>query len=176
MKGCLACDLTTGRAPLTGGVIFESDGWLVEHCIGPLGVGTLIVKPRRHVERFVDLSPAEYGAFGRLVWLATAALRELLSPDQTYVCQWAHAGWTPGHIHFVIQPAWDRDGEKHASPGPFLQVDLFNANKTPPADEVEAFCVRVREVIHQLTASTGTSVALSDRFPRPRRRGEGDRG
>ena len=160
MKGCLACDLTTGRASLPGGVIFESDGWLIEHCIGPLGVGTLIVKPRRHVERFVDLSPAEYGAFGRLVWLATAALRELLSPDQTYVCQWAHAGWTSGHIHFVIQPAWDRDGERHASPGPFLQVDLFNANETPPADEVDAFCTRVREVIRQLTASTGRSVSL----------------
>ena len=35
VEGCLACDLTNGRAFLPGGVIFETDDWLVEHCIGP---------------------------------------------------------------------------------------------------------------------------------------------
>ena len=150
VEGCLACDLTTGRAPLPGGVIFESDGWPVEHCIGPLGVGTLIVKPRRHVERFVDLEPDEFGAFGRVVWLATATLRDLLSPDQTYVCGWAHAGWTPGHIHFVVQPVWNSNGQQHARPGPFLQVEMFTVNKTPPPDGVAEFCDRARQVIQSL--------------------------
>lgn len=27
--------------------IHETTHWLVEHCVGPLGLGTLIVKPRR---------------------------------------------------------------------------------------------------------------------------------
>ena len=150
VEGCLACDLTSGRALLPGGVIFESDGWLVEHCIGPLGVGTLIVKPRRHVERFVDLEQNELTAFGRVVWLATATLRDLLSPNQTYVCGWAHAGWTPGHIHFVVQPAWNSDSQKHARPGPFLQVEMFAANESPPPEAVAEFCDRARQVIQSL--------------------------
>jgi hypothetical protein len=49
MNDCLACDLTEGRVPLPGGLIHETSRWRVEHCVGPLGVGTLIVKPKRHV-------------------------------------------------------------------------------------------------------------------------------
>jgi hypothetical protein len=45
MDGCLACDLAEGRLPLPGGRIHETTHWLVEHCVGPLAVGTLIVKP-----------------------------------------------------------------------------------------------------------------------------------
>ncbi|MEX1194329.1 MAG: hypothetical protein WD904_00805 [Dehalococcoidia bacterium] len=152
VEGCLACDLTQGRRPLPGGLIFEADGWLVEHCIGPLDVGTLVVKPRGHVVRFRDLTPNEYNAFGRVLWLVTTALGELLGPDQTYICQWAHAGWIPGHIHYVIQPTWNAQGETHERPGPFLQVDMFTANEAPDPDAVEAFCDRAREAIEQLAA------------------------
>ena len=45
---CLACRLTAGDEPLPGGRIHATEHWLVEHCIGPLGTGTLIVKPFRH--------------------------------------------------------------------------------------------------------------------------------
>jgi hypothetical protein len=45
MKGCLACDLIAGRIELPGGVIAATKHWRLEHCVGPLGVGTLIVKP-----------------------------------------------------------------------------------------------------------------------------------
>ena len=45
MEGCLACDLNTGRIQPPGGLIFETGGWRVEHCVGPLGLGTLVVKP-----------------------------------------------------------------------------------------------------------------------------------
>jgi hypothetical protein len=41
MGDCLACDLTSGALPLPGEVIFETSAWRVEHCVGPLGVGTL---------------------------------------------------------------------------------------------------------------------------------------
>jgi hypothetical protein len=49
VEGCLACDLLAGRRPLPGGTIAETPHWAVQHCVGPLGVGTLIVKPKRHV-------------------------------------------------------------------------------------------------------------------------------
>jgi hypothetical protein len=47
LTGCLACD-----AVAPGGRILETGGWIVEHCIGPLGVGTLIVKPHLQVAMF----------------------------------------------------------------------------------------------------------------------------
>jgi hypothetical protein len=46
---CLACDLAEGRRDLPGGRIHDTRHWIVQHSIGPLGVGTLVVKPRRHV-------------------------------------------------------------------------------------------------------------------------------
>jgi len=39
----LACDLSEGRCPLPGGSIWQTERWLVEHTVGPLGVGTIIV-------------------------------------------------------------------------------------------------------------------------------------
>jgi hypothetical protein len=43
MEDCLACALADGRRHLPGGTIYQSKYWQVEHCIGPLGMGTLIV-------------------------------------------------------------------------------------------------------------------------------------
>ena len=42
---CLACQLANGERNLPGGLIYGSPLWRVEHCIGPLGLGALIVKP-----------------------------------------------------------------------------------------------------------------------------------
>lgn len=61
---CPACDLIEGRAELPGGVIARSSGWVVEHCVGPLGVGTLVVKPERHVVHVADLTEDEGIAMG----------------------------------------------------------------------------------------------------------------
>lgn len=142
-EGCLACDLTAGRQPLPGGVIHQTKHWSVEHCIGPLGAGTLIVKPMRHVVRFADLTSDEAAEFGPLLHRVTAAVLTETSADQTYVCEWSHAGWAPGHIHFVVQPAWDSQREKYERPGPFLQVAMFE--EATPLDEnaVAEFCERM---------------------------------
>ncbi len=54
-----ACDLAAGRIDLPGGRIHATPGWVVEHCLGPLGVGTLIVKPVRHVVSAAELTDVE---------------------------------------------------------------------------------------------------------------------
>ncbi|MEO8456387.1 MAG: hypothetical protein ABI559_01115 [Chloroflexota bacterium] len=141
---CMACDLTSGKQPLPGGVIHRSRFWTVEHCIGPLGVGTLILKPLRHVTRFAELTADEAAEFGPLLHYVAQALMAELSPDQTYVTEWSHAGWEPGHIHFVVQPAWDSQRKQYARPGPAMQMDMFTANVTPDQDEVAAFCDKIR--------------------------------
>ncbi len=143
IKGCLACDLADGRVPLPGGLISESSRWLVEHCVGPLGVGTLIVKPKRHVTHVWELDAEEAAELGPLLQRASAVVAELTSPDQVYVCLWSHHGGVPVHIHFVVQPV-TKDQRASLGAGPYLQAAMFDAGELPPADRVETFAERAR--------------------------------
>jgi len=114
VDGCLACDLAEGRLELPGGVIHESALFFVEHCVGPLGVGTLLVKPRRHVTRVAELTDEEAAELGPLLRRSAQVVDELVRPEQVYTCLWSHAGRVPVHIHWVVMPATtehiDRNG------------------------------------------------------------------
>jgi diadenosine tetraphosphate (Ap4A) HIT family hydrolase len=146
VHSCLACDLAEGRLPLPGGVIHESPDWLVEHCIGPLGVGTLLVKPRRHVTRVSELTPAEAAELGTLLRRAAEVVDRLFAPEQVYTCQWSHAGRTPVHIHWVVQPATTTDIDAIGSYGPGLQVGMFTRREQPDPVAVAAFADAARAV------------------------------
>jgi diadenosine tetraphosphate (Ap4A) HIT family hydrolase len=147
MDDCLACDLINGKRDLPGGRIFETAHWVVEHCIGPLGVGTLIVKPFRHFTHIWELTDEEAEELGPLVRLVSETIQTILKPDQVYVCLWSHAGWEPGHIHFVLQPSWNHLQSEHERPGPFLQVDMYGAGEQPKREDLEAFAAKAKEVI-----------------------------
>lgn len=143
MEGCLACDLAEGRIALPGGVIHETRHWLVEHCVGPLGVGTLIVKPKRHAVHVWELDDLEATELGQLLQRTAAVVFDLTSPHQVYVCLWSHHGGVPVHIHFVVQPVTKEQRERLGG-GPFLQAAMFEAGELPPVDEVEAFAEEAR--------------------------------
>jgi len=147
---CYACNLSTGAERLIGDLIAETCHWRVEHCQGPLGVGTLIVKPKRHCLHVWGLTREESTELGPLLAMASRVVRNLTSPDQVYVCLWSHAGWQPVHIHFLIQPAWNSQKALYAYPGPTLQHEMFEANEPLNADEVEAFCAEARKEFARL--------------------------
>ena len=157
MEKCLACGLMDGTLDLPGGRIYATNHWVVEHCIGPLGVGTLIVKPFRHCLHVWELTEEESQELGPLLRQVTATIRAILRPDQVYICLWSHAGWEPGHLHFVLQPSWNDFQRDHEGPGPFLQVDMFKARVEPAREEVEAFAARAREVIGELALRAADS-------------------
>jgi diadenosine tetraphosphate (Ap4A) HIT family hydrolase len=137
---CLPCD-TVGP----GGIIVETDHWLVDHTIGSLGVGTLIVKPKRHVVHVADLTPAEAAELDPLLREVSAAVTHVAKPDQVYVSLWSHAGGRPGHIHFVVQPVTRAAMEELGALGPHLQVALFDRREPPEDGAAAAFAERVRE-------------------------------
>ena len=145
MDGCLACELSSGARELPGGRIHATEHLVVEHCVGPLGAGTLIVKPLRHVEHVWDLSEAEAAELGPLLARVAGAQRELLEPEQVYVTLWSHAGGVPGHIHWVLQPvgAERPDGLF----GPHLQTAMFDRAEIPDRAEVEALTEGFRAVL-----------------------------
>ena len=152
-SGCLACDLTSGATPLPGGTVHRTDQWVVEHCIGPLGVGTLIVKPIRHVTHVADLQPDEIAQLGTLLHQTAALVTELAEPDQVYVCLWSHADRRPGHIHFVVQPVDADDMQRFDAHGPALQVAMFTTGELPPLSGVEAFSARAAAWFARQSAS-----------------------
>jgi diadenosine tetraphosphate (Ap4A) HIT family hydrolase len=162
MEGCLACDLAAGRRPLPGGIIHHEGGWDVTHCIGPLGVGTLIVVPRRHVLHVWELDAAESAALGPLLQRTTAIVRELTEPEQVYVTLWSHAGGVPGHVHFVVQPATRATMDEWGGAyGLRLQVAMFDRARVPPDDEAAAFADRARDLYARSETSTPAASGTS---------------
>ncbi len=146
MEGCLACDLAKGLLPLPGGLIHRRGSWLVEHCIGPLGVGTLIVKPERHVTAVADLTEAEAASLGPLLRKASEVAGQLVGADQVYNCLWSHAGGVPVHIHYVIQPVTKAQMAESGAHGPNLQVLMFSGGTPPKPGEVERAAERARQL------------------------------
>jgi diadenosine tetraphosphate (Ap4A) HIT family hydrolase len=144
MDGCLACDLAEGRIALPGGVIYATPTWLVEHCVGPLGLGTLVVKPKRHVVHVADLSDEETAELGPLLRSAARHVSELTSPDQVYVTLWSHAGAKPGHVHWVVQPVTRAHVDEYGLHGPSLQAAMFERGVAPAPHEVEQIAARLR--------------------------------
>ena len=146
-SGCYACRLTEGVEPLPGGRIYATKHWVVEHCTGPLGVGTLIVKPFRHCLHVGDLTVAEAQEVGALVQRVSRTVQALTRADQVYVCLWSHAEWQPVHIHFVVQPAWNEWRGTFGRPGPFVLATMFQTGNAPPVQEVEKICVQVKKLL-----------------------------
>jgi diadenosine tetraphosphate (Ap4A) HIT family hydrolase len=148
LNGCIACDLAHGRLDLPGGPIWESEHWRVEHCIGPLGVGTLLVKPNRHVERVADLTTDEAAEMGSVLHRASRVVGDLTNASQVYVCLWSHG---PAHIHFVVQPETGAAVDAFGTWGPALQAAMFERGDSPDREEVERFASLARSAFRAIS-------------------------
>ena len=140
----MACDLANGTLPLPGGRVHETSHWFVEHCVGPLGLGTLIVKPRRHVTSVASLTEDEASELGPLLRTSSLVASQLVPAEQVYNCLWSHADGIPGHIHYVVQPVTADQMEAHQAHGPGLQMAMFTEGVTPGDDDIAEIAERAR--------------------------------
>lgn len=113
--------------------------------MGPLSLGTLIVKPKRHVLHVWELTPPELDEMGPLIGHASTVIKELTGCDQIYVCLWSHGAFEPVHIHYVLQPVHSEDRNRFENAGPALQVEMFRNGVAPDPRLIEDFCGRARE-------------------------------
>jgi diadenosine tetraphosphate (Ap4A) HIT family hydrolase len=160
---CLACELIEHPERIPGGRIATIGHWVVEHCIGPLGVGTVVVKPIRHVIHLADLDSGEIADLGPVLARVARAVTFASSdagdpPGQVYACLWSHAQREPGHIHFVLQPVGDRVMAQHDAYGPELQVRMFRAEEKMDS----ALMIRAAERIRVLLDDGRPKVPRSD--------------
>jgi diadenosine tetraphosphate (Ap4A) HIT family hydrolase len=81
MESCLACELSDRRREVPGGSIHETELWRVEHTVGPLSLGTLIVKPKRHVIHVADPTAEEAIEVGPLLRQAAGVVAKLIDAD-----------------------------------------------------------------------------------------------
>ncbi|NJE49244.1 HIT family protein [Thermococcus sp. 9N3] len=79
----------------------------------PASRGHLLVVPRRHVERWEDLTGEEKLALIRGMELAMEVLRETLKPDAFNVGMnlGKEAGQTVPHLHLHVIPRWRGDSK-----------------------------------------------------------------
>ena len=142
-RACAACEFVTGTEP-PGGTVLGTAMWVVQHSVGPLGLGTLAVVPVRHVVHVADLTESESLELGPLLRRVSAAVTAVMNPEQVYVCLWSHLNAVPGHIHFVVQPVLGEDLARYGVYGPVLQIALSDAGVVPDEAAVEAVCDRLR--------------------------------
>lgn len=103
-RGCLGCDLLTGRRALPGGIVYETVSWVVNHVVGPLNIGTLVVSPREHVVAVSELGNDAATELGPLLLKTAQVIEALRKPEQVYVCLWSHGESKRKHLHIVVQP------------------------------------------------------------------------
>ena len=144
LSDCGTCkSIVLETAP--GGCIHRTEHWFVDHCVGPLGIGTLIIKPNRHVVHVSDLQAPEAAELGVVLQQASAVVTALERPEQVYTALWSHMDAVPRHIHFVVQPVTRARMEEHEGRyGVRLQIEMFDRGISPDSAEAAAFADRAR--------------------------------
>ena len=127
--------------------MYQSSWWAVNHVVGPLNVGTLVVGPREHVTAVSGLTDQAAVELGPLLRRTTQVIETLTAPEQTYVCLWSHGQASRKHLHFVVQPVTtavvDRYGGLRSEQ---LQAAMFKSGEQPDPLEVEQFCRQARNL------------------------------
>jgi diadenosine tetraphosphate (Ap4A) HIT family hydrolase len=144
--GCVGCDLLAGRRDLPGGVVHETAAWVVNHAVGPLNLGTLIVAPREHVVAVADLDDAAAAELGPLLRATARVVEAICRPEQTYVCLWSHAAGARKHLHFAVQPVTTAVLARYGGlRSEQLQARMLAAGDDPDRAAVERFCALARD-------------------------------
>jgi diadenosine tetraphosphate (Ap4A) HIT family hydrolase len=141
VEGCLGCDVVSGRLPVPGGIVHRTDSWVVNHVVGPMNLGTLVLSPRDHVVAVAQLTIEAADELGPLLRRTAQVVEAILEPEQTYVSSWAHGDNGRKHLHIVVQPVTSAvvaqyGGERSEQ----LQALMLRSGNEPDPREVEQFC------------------------------------
>jgi ATP adenylyltransferase len=145
LPGCLGCDLIAGRRELPGGVVYETPSWVVNHVVGSMNLGTLILSPRGHIVAMADLDDDATAEIGPLLRRTARVVEVILEPEQTYVASWAHGERERKHLHIAVQPVTSEVvAEFGGARSEQLQARMLAAGLEPDRADIEQFCDRAR--------------------------------
>ncbi len=127
---CLACQVNAGEVDVPGGVIAETRRWRADHCLGPFGVGAVVVKTKTHLEDFWSLPDEEAGELGPFLRDLSKAIVETLGAERVYLTMWVDM--PPHHVHLVLYPRYPADAKRA------LDLQSQRRDEGPPAPEKAA--------------------------------------
>ncbi|WP_405055792.1 hypothetical protein OG474_23980 [Kribbella sp. NBC_01505] len=152
VEGCLGCDVVSGRLQVPGGLIHETPHWVVNHVVGSMNLGTLVLSPRDHVIAVAELTVEAADEFGSLVRRTAQVVDSILDPEQTYVSSWAHRDDGRKHLHIVVQPVTSATvAEYGGARSEQLQAAMLLSGKEPDRGEVERFAATAAERFGELS-------------------------
>jgi diadenosine tetraphosphate (Ap4A) HIT family hydrolase len=143
VDGCLACDANAGRIEVPGGTIAETPHWHADHCIGPFGVGAVVVKTKEHIEDLWNLPEGAANELGPFLRRISGALVDGLGAERAYLTMWVDK--PPLHVHMIVYPRWPDDPDRALD----LQVRRWGEG-APPAGEAAAAAERRRAFLRNL--------------------------
>jgi diadenosine tetraphosphate (Ap4A) HIT family hydrolase len=113
-------------------MIVETAHWRADHCIGPFGVGAVVLKTKEHVGDFWALTPEAAAELGPLASRVSRAIVDGLDAERIYLTMWVDQ--QPHHVHLVLYPRYP-DEDKRALD---LQVALRAAGPPSHGDAARA--------------------------------------
>jgi diadenosine tetraphosphate (Ap4A) HIT family hydrolase len=138
MEPCLACQVNAGDVPVPGGVIAETSTWRADHCLGPFGVGAVVVKTKTHHEDFWGLPDREARELGPFLRNLSAAMVDALGAERVYLTMWVDK--PPHHVHLVLYPRYADDKARA------LDLQLLRRDAGPPsADAATRAAAAIRD-------------------------------
>jgi diadenosine tetraphosphate (Ap4A) HIT family hydrolase len=145
LAGCLGCEIAAGQRAVPGGIVHQTRRWIVNHAVGRLNLGMLIVAPRDHVVAIADLDDIAAAELGPLLRDVARVAEALCRPEQTYVCVWSHGRTERRHLHILVQPVTAALVAQYGGlRSEQLQARLMTIAEPPDPAEVERFCADAR--------------------------------
>jgi diadenosine tetraphosphate (Ap4A) HIT family hydrolase len=141
---CFACQTIAKTTTAPGGIVFENEYWLADHCIGAFGVGSIVLKTKAHRENVWELTPEESQSLGDALKTVSGAIVQALGAERVYVSLWVDQ--RPYHVHFVLQPRYPGNSEAWGLKGLKLQLVRWLRGKPDLADAKTA-AEKVREFL-----------------------------
>jgi diadenosine tetraphosphate (Ap4A) HIT family hydrolase len=146
IAGCLGCEIAAGRREVPGGIVHQTTRWIVNHAVGRLSLGTLIVAPRDHVVAVADLDDVAAAELGPLLRDAARVVEAICRPEQTYTCVWSHGRTERRHLHILVQPVTATIVAQYGGlRSEQLQARMMTAGEPPDPAEIERFCAAARQ-------------------------------
>jgi ATP adenylyltransferase len=154
MTGCLGCDLLAGRRDLPRGIVHQTTSWVVNHVLGPMNLGTLIVGPREHIVAVADLGDTAVAELGPVLRDTARVVEALCQPEQTYVSLWSHGAAARKHLHIAVQPVTAAVVARYGGlRSEQLQARMLASGDEPGTADIQRFCDQARELFRTVTST-----------------------
>jgi diadenosine tetraphosphate (Ap4A) HIT family hydrolase len=140
---CLACQTLSGAIDVPGGLIFETEHWAADHCLGSFGVGSIVVKTKAHRQNLWELTPAESASLGDVLKILSGAMVQALAAERVYVSLWVDQ--LPYHVHFVLQPRYP-EPQENGLKGWRLQYARLQQG-SPDAEQMSVVAKKIRATL-----------------------------